>query len=99
MDKKNIGSSFDDFLEDEGILVEAEAVALKTIFAWEFQKSLKEQHITKVQAAKRMRTSRAALDRILDPNNTSVTLKSLERAAVSLGKRIHIELKDIHETA
>jgi len=46
-----------------------------------------------------MRTSRAALDRILDPNNTSITLKSLERAAISLGKRIHIELQDIHETA
>lgn len=99
MDEKYIGSNFDDFLEDEGILAETEAIALKNVFAWEIKKALKEQHITKVQAAKRMKTSRAAFDRILDPNNTSVTLKSLERAAVSLGKRIHIELLDLHERA
>ncbi len=99
MDKKYVGSDFDDFLEEEGLLVETEAIALKNVFAWEIKKALKERHLTKVQAAKRMKTSRAAFDRILDPNNTSITLKSLERAAISLGKRIHIELRDINNTA
>lgn len=95
MDNKHIGSNFDDFLREEEILAETEAAALKRVFAWEIQKALKEMHLTKGQVAKKMRTSRAAFDRILDPNNTSVTLKSLERASIALGKRLHIELKDI----
>lgn len=91
---KYIGSSFDDFLVDEDLLAESEAIAFKNIFSWELQKAMKEQDLTKMEAAKKMKTSRMAFDRLLDPNNTSTTLKSLERAAVSLGKRIYIEIRD-----
>ena len=89
---KHIGSSFDDFLDQEGLLAEAEAVAAKRVIAFQLGKLMKEQKLNKVQLAKRMKTSRAALDRLLDPDNASVTLLTLERAAKALGKNIRIEL-------
>lgn len=95
MTNKHIGSSFDEFLETEKILVEAEALALKRVISFELESAMTEQKITKTETARRMHTSRMAFDRLLDPNNTSVTLKSLERAAVALGKRIHLELRNI----
>lgn len=94
MSNKHIGSKFDDFLDEENILVESESLALKRVFAWELNQVMTDRKLSKLTVAKRMRTSRMAFDRILDPNNTSVTLKSLERAAIALGKRIHIELRD-----
>ena len=89
---KHIGNSFDDFLEEEGILAEAEAVAVKRVIAFQLRERMKEQKLTKTQLAKRMGTSRSSLERLLDPDNTSVTLLTLKRAAKALGKRIRIEL-------
>lgn len=92
---KHIGTSFDSFLEAEGLLAETEALALKKVIAWELEKAIKELHLTKTEVAKRMRTSRIALDRLLDPENTSVSLKSLEKAAIAVGKKIHLEFANI----
>lgn len=93
MDKKNIGSKFENFLQEEDLLVETEALALKRVFSWEILKSMQEQNLTKSQVAKKIGTSRAAFDRFLDPKNTSVTLKSLEKTAIAVGRRITIELQ------
>lgn len=89
---KHIGSHFDDFLNQEGVLAEAEAIAVKRIIAFQLEELMKEQKLTKTQLAKRMKTSRASLDRLLDPDNASVTLLTLERAAKALGRRIRVEL-------
>ena len=88
---KHIGSNFDDFLEDEGLLAETEAVAIKRVVAYQVAKMMKDQHISKTAMAKRMKTSRSALDRLLDPKNTSVTLQTLERAAHAINKRLRVE--------
>lgn len=89
------GSSLDDFLEEEGLLEEATAKAAKKALAWQFAKAMKEQRMTKATLARRMNTSRAQLDRLLDPDNQSVTLNTLARAAEILGMRVQIELVDI----
>ena|ERR1700730_8994564 len=86
------GSSFDDFLEEEGILEEVQAVALKRALALKLADIIKKKRITKSAIAKQMRTSRAALNRVLDPDNTSVTLATLTRAARAVGGRIKVEL-------
>ncbi len=95
MSNKYIGEEFDKFLENEKILVEAEALALKRVISFELENAMRENNITKAETARRMHTSRIAFDRLLDPNNTSVTLKSLEKAAVALGKKIHLELRNM----
>jgi hypothetical protein len=94
MKKRNprIGSSLDDFLKEEGILQEARATALKEALAWQVQKAMKRAKINKVEMARRMNTSRAALDRLLDPGNASVTLQTLCRAARAIGRDLRIEL-------
>ncbi|MBI2432998.1 MAG: XRE family transcriptional regulator [Candidatus Hydrogenedentes bacterium] len=94
MKKKNkhIGSSFDDYLAEEGILEECEAQALKEILAMQVEKAMQSEGLTKTAMATRMRTSRPALDRLLDDKNTSVTLHTLQRAAAALGKRVRLEL-------
>lgn len=86
-----IGSSFDSFLQDENILAETEAVATKRVLAYQMEQAIKEMKLTKTGLAKRMNTSRAAVNRMLDPNNTSVTLASLESAALALGRKVRIE--------
>ncbi|MEC8080956.1 MAG: Fis family transcriptional regulator [Pseudomonadota bacterium] len=92
MPNVHIGSSFDDFLEETGVLAETNAVAIKRVIAWEIQQKIELEHISKSTMAKRMNTSRSALDRLLDPNNTSVTLHTLDNAAKALGKTLKIEL-------
>jgi DNA-binding Xre family transcriptional regulator len=92
MNNKHIGSNFDDFLEEEGILAEAEAVAIKRVIAFQVEQMMKEQHLSKTEMSRRMKTSRAALDRLLDPANQAVTLQTLDRAAHALGKRLQISL-------
>jgi DNA-binding Xre family transcriptional regulator len=92
MNNKHIGSNFDDFLEEEGILAEAEAVAIKRVIAFQVEKMMKDQHLSKTEMSRRMKTSRAALDRLLDPANQAVTLQTLDRAAHALGKRLQISL-------
>ena len=94
MRKKNphIGSSLDDFLKEEGVLEQTRAVALKEVIAWQVQQAMKRKKISKVEMARRMNTSRAALDRLLDPGNASVTLQTLCRAAQAIGRDLRIEL-------
>ncbi len=92
IDKKYIGSSLDDFLEEEGILEEAEVVAAKRVLAFEIQQLMAQQHLSKSEMARRMQTSRTAVDRILDPDNHAVTLATMEKAAAALGKRLQIAL-------
>ena len=91
MDKTYLGSDFDDFLAEEGILAEAEAVAIKRVIAYQVAQLMEEQGLTKTEMASRMKTSRAALDRLLDPANKSVTLQTLESAALALEKRLRVE--------
>ena len=89
---KHVGSSLDEFLKEEGILTETRAVALKDAIAWQVQQTMQKEKITKVEMARRMRTSRAALDRLLAPGNASVTLQTLTRAARAVGRDLRIEL-------
>jgi len=93
MKAENIGSNFDDFLQEEGILDEANAVAIKRVIAWQIDLEMKAQKLTKSAMAKKMRTSRAALNRLLDETDTSLTLTTLSRAATVLGKKFRIELE------
>lgn len=93
MAKKNIGSDFDDFLKEEGLLEETTAVAIKRYIAFQLAEKMSEEHLSKAEMARRMETSRSALDRLLDPENPSVTLQTLQSAAQALGGRIKIELE------
>ena len=88
----HIGSGFDQFLEEEGILQEVEIVAAKRVIAWQIAELMDKERISKTAMAARMGTSRAVLDRLLDPENTGVTLKTLGKAATVLGKKINISL-------
>jgi hypothetical protein len=94
--KKNprLGSSLDDLLKKDGTLEEVEAKAIKRVFAWQLEEARKRRHLTKVQMAAKMRTSRAALDRLLDPDNPAATLNQMARAAAVVGKRLEIGLGD-----
>ena len=92
MSKKHIGSSFDDFLEEEGLREEAELHAVKRVLAWQIAQAMKAQGVTKSEMAKRMKTSRAQLDRLLDPENDKVQLDTLQRAAAAVGKTLRLEL-------
>jgi DNA-binding Xre family transcriptional regulator len=91
MGKKNIGSRFDDFLQEEAILEDATAVALKRVIAWQIAEEMKAQQITKIELAKRMHTSRAALNRLLDEADPSLTLTTLASAAAALGRKVNIQ--------
>lgn len=89
---KHIGSSFDDFLAEEAVLEETTAVAIKRVVAWQIAQEMKAQHLTKTALAEKMQTSRAALNRLLDETDTSLTLTTLTSAAKALGKNLRIEL-------
>jgi antitoxin HicB len=89
------GSTFDSFLEQEGIREEVEAVAIKRVLAWQLSQAMQEQQKTKQAMAKQLRTSRSQLDRLLDPQNVSVTLDTITRAARALGKRVIIRVADV----
>ena len=94
MSKKNHrGSDFRDFLKEQGILGEVEARALKQALSLQFDRLLKEKELTKAQMAARMKTSRAAVDRLLDASNPSVTLNTLGKAARALGRKVKIVLE------
>ncbi len=92
MNENHIGSNFDDFLSEEGLLEEAEAVAVKRVLAFQIREMMEAQNLSKAEMARRMKTSRAALERLLDPENRSVTLNTMDKAARSLGKRIRLTL-------
>jgi predicted XRE-type DNA-binding protein len=92
MKNKYIGSNFDDFLAEEALLVDATATALKRVIAWQIEQEMKLQKLTKTAMATNMHTSRAALNRLLDGTDTSLTLTTLASAAAALGKRVRVEL-------
>ncbi len=92
MKNKYLGSDFDDFLEEEGILAETEAVAVKRVIAFQIEEMMKKKHLSKTALAEKMHTSRSALNRLLDPTNVSITLQTLEKAALALSKRLRIKL-------
>ena len=92
MKNKHLGSSFDDFLEEDGLRAETEATAIKRAIAYQIEMEMKRAKLTKSAMAEKMRTSRSALDRLLDPANASITLQTLERAALALGKNLKIKL-------
>jgi len=89
---KHIGSSFDDLLAETGELAEVNAAAIKRVIAWEIGQKMEKEHISKTAMAELMETSRSALNRLLDPENTSVTLHTLDNAARAVGKTLRIEL-------
>ncbi|MCB8922938.1 MAG: XRE family transcriptional regulator [Ardenticatenaceae bacterium] len=92
MNEQHLGSTLDDFLAEEGLLAEAEAVAWKRVVAYQISQLMHEQNMTKAEMARRMQTNRAAVDRLLDPQNESATLITLEKAALVLGKRLQVAL-------
>ena len=93
MKKKHIGSNFDELLKAESLLEHSTAVAVKRVIAWQIEREMEKQNLTKTSMAKRMHTSRAALNRLLDESDTSLTLITLVSAATALGKIIKFELK------
>jgi antitoxin HicB len=92
MNKKHIGGNFDDYLIEERLLDVAEATAVKRVIAFQIAQEMKRNKLTKSEMASRMKTSRAAVERLLDPANPSVTISTLERAAMALGKKLKVEL-------
>ncbi len=92
MKKGRRGSSFDGFLEEEGLRAETEAAAIKRVIAYQIEMEMKKAKLSKSELAEKMCTSRSALDRLLDPGNVSITLQTLERVALALGKNLKIEL-------
>ncbi len=90
--KRNVGSSFDDFLEEEGIYHEVEAVDIKKCFAAVVSQKMEKENISKSKMAEMMETSRSAVNRLLDPGNNSITLKTMECAARAIGKKLKLEL-------
>ena len=92
VNETHLGSDLDDLLEEEGRLAEAEAVAAKRVLAFQIAKLMAEQQLSKAEMARRMSTSRAAVDRLLDSDIESATLATLEKAAAALGRRLHVAL-------
>jgi predicted XRE-type DNA-binding protein len=88
------GSSFDNFLEEEGLLEQSEAVAIKRVIAWQLQRAMNQKQVTKKHMAERLRTSRTQVDRLLNPSYVGVSLEAVARAARAVGKRIRIEIVD-----
>ena len=92
MGKRNVGSDFDAFLKEEGLLEESTVVAVKRYIAYRLIERMSQAKLSKSEMAKRMETSRSALDRLLDPNNPSATLQTLQSAVQALGGRLKVEL-------
>jgi predicted XRE-type DNA-binding protein len=92
MKAENIGSSFDSWLKEEDIYEEVSAVAIKRVLARQIAREMNERKLSKTEMAKRMQTSRAAVDRLLDPENDSVTLATLFKAATAVGREISVGL-------
>ena len=92
MKKKNVGSTFDSWLREEGLYEKVSATAIKRVVARQVAAAMEEKGLTKVEMARQMRTSRAALDRLLDPENDGVTLSTLQKAATVVGRQVRIEL-------
>ena len=93
MKKENIGSSFDSWLREEGIQEEVTAGAIKRVVARQVQAAMAEGGLSKAEMARRMHTSRSQLDRLLDPENESVTLATLQKAATAIGREVRLETR------
>lgn len=89
------GTSFEDFLEEQGIREEVESAAIKRVLAWQFEQEMARQQKTKKAMAAELKTSRSQLDRLLDPRNTAVSLDTLSRAAQVLGKRLVLRIETL----
>jgi antitoxin HicB len=94
MNGKRLGSNFDEFLEADGLMEAATAVAAKRVIAFQLASAMNAKGLTKAEMARRMGTSRAALERLLDPDNTSVTLQTLQSAARAVGGRLEIRISE-----
>lgn len=92
MKNKYMGNNFDDFLQEEGLLAATEATAVKRVIAYQIEKEMKERNISKSELSRMMQTSRSSLDRLLDPENASVTLLTMESAAQALGRKLKVQL-------
>lgn len=92
MANKHMGSSLDDFLKEEGVLEEFQAVAIKEVIAWQLAEAMKERKLSKRKLAELMHTSRTQVDRVLDPADGNVTIATLQRAAAIVGRRVQVEL-------
>ena len=90
--KGRIGSSFDEFLKEDGLYAEVTVRAVKRVIARQLGAEMREHNLTKAALARRLRTSRAQLDRLLDPDNESVTLGTLARAAHAVGRTLRVDL-------
>jgi antitoxin HicB len=93
MKRKHLGSKFEDFLADEGVLEECRAIAIKFKIARELEKAMHEKRLSKAEIARRLKTSRTGVDRLLDPGNTSITLNTIAKVANLLGKRIEFTMQ------
>lgn len=92
MKNKHIGTDFSDFLKEDGIYEETNDIAIKRVIAYQLEQEMKAQNITKTRMAKMMNTSRAVVNRLLNPDNSSLTLSTLESATHALGKRLNISI-------
>ena len=90
MKKRNIGSSFDGWLREAGIYEEVSTTAIKRVVARQVEAAMRQEGLTKTEMARLMHTSRAALDRLLDPENAAITLSTLQRAASVVGREIRL---------
>ncbi|MFV1976847.1 MAG: helix-turn-helix domain-containing protein [Candidatus Scalindua sp.] len=90
--EKNIGSTLESFLKEEGRYEDTQAIAIKRVIAFQLKKIMKKENISKSEMARRMKTSRAYLDRLLDPENDKIQLNTLYKAAAAVGKELHVEL-------
>jgi antitoxin HicB len=88
----NVGSSLEEFLHEDGNLDSATAIAAKRVLAWQLQQAMTKNKLTKTTMAARMKTTRAQLDRVLNPNDGNVTLETLQRAATAVGRKLRLEL-------
>ena len=92
INKNYVGSTFDDFLEEQGTLAESSVVAIKRVIAYQIEQTMIQNSLSKSELAKRMKTSRSSVDRLLDPHNTSISLVTMEKAAQALGKKLEVQL-------
>lgn len=93
VEKGKMGSSFDDFLKEQGSYEETTEQAVKRVLAYQLEIAMKESGINKVEMAKQLKTSRSQLDRLLDPKNDKVTLAALSQAARAVGRTLRLELQ------
>lgn len=92
-EKGSIGQSFDDFLKEEGRFEESTNQAVKRVIAFQLAAAMEDQQMSKSALARKLHTSRSQLDRLLDPDNTNVTLDALTRAAHAVGRSLQLKLR------